>query len=310
VSQSGKPLRLGTRGSKLALAQVELVRNGLQSRTGIACEIVTVKTTGDRILDRPLAESGGKGLFTKELEEALLRSEIDVAIHSMKDVPTALPQGLLIGAVLKREDPHDAFISLKARALSELESGARVGTSSVRRVAQLGRARKDVAPVLLRGNVDTRLRKLEAGEYDAIILAVAGLKRLGLEARITAMLEMSAWLPALGQGVIGLEVREDDVRARAAIGTLDHEPTAIALACERAFQEALDGSCRTPIAGCATLEGHALRFRGEVLSPDGSESVETEFETKLGADMRSEAGRAGRTAGRTLRPRAAPWLVH
>ena len=309
MSQSGKPLRLGTRGSKLALAQVELVRGGLQARTGIACEIVTVKTTGDRILDRPLADSGGKGLFTKELEEALLRGEIDVAIHSMKDVPTALPQGLAIGAVLKREDPRDAFLSLKARALSELESGARVGTSSVRRVAQLKRAREDVAPVLLRGNVDTRLRKLEAGEYDAIILAVAGLKRLGLEDRITAMLETSVWLPALGQGAIGLEVREDDVRSRAAIGTLDHEPTAVTLACERAFQEALDGSCRTPIAGCATLEGHALRFRGEVLSPDGSESVETEFETQLGADMRSEAGRAGRTAGRTLRPRAAQWLV-
>ena len=309
MSQSGKPLRLGTRGSKLALAQADLVRSGLLSRTGITCEIVTVKTTGDRILDRPLAESGGKGLFTKELEDALLQSEIDVAIHSMKDVPTALPPGLSIGAVLKREDPRDAFLSMKARTLSELESGARVGTSSVRRIAQLGRARKDVAPVLLRGNVDTRLRKLEAGEYDAIILAVAGLKRLGLEDRITAMLETAVWLPALGQGAIGLEVREDDVRTRAAIGTLDHEPTAVTLACERAFQEALDGSCRTSIAGCATLEGRMLRFRGEVLSPDGSESVETEIETQLDADMRSEAGRAGRTAGRTLRPRAAPWLV-
>ena len=280
------------------------------SRTGIACEIVTVSTTGDRILDRPLAEAGGKGLFTKELEEALLRNEIDVAIHSMKDVPTVLPPGLTIGAMLKREDPRDAFLSLKARTLSELESGARVGTSSVRRVAQLKRARKDVAPVLLRGNVDTRLRKLEAGEYDAIILAVAGLKRLGLEDRITAMLETAVWLPALGQGAIGLEVREDDVRTRAAIGTLDHEPTAVALACERAFQEALDGSCRTSIAGYATLEGRVLRFRGEVLSPDGSESVETEIETQLDANMRSEAGRAGRSAGRTLRPRAAPWLVH
>jgi hydroxymethylbilane synthase len=309
VPQSGKPLRLGTRGSKLALAQVELVRNGLQSRAGIACEVIQVKTTGDRIQDRPLADSGGKGLFTKELEEALLRGEIDAAIHSMKDVPTALPPGLSIGAVLKREDPRDAFLSLKARTLGELENGARVGTSSVRRVAQLGRARKDAVPVLLRGNIDTRLRKLENGEYDAIILAVAGLKRIGLEDRITAFLQGPEWLPALGQGIVGIEVREDDVRTRAAIGTLDDEATAVSIACERAFQEALDGSCRTPIAGLATLDGRALRFRGEVLSPDGSESAVNEFETVLGDEMRSEAGRAGRLAGQRLKPRASRWLA-
>jgi hydroxymethylbilane synthase len=270
---------------------------------------VIVKTTGDRIQDRSLADSGGKGLFTKELEEALLRGEIDAAIHSMKDVPTELPAGLSIGAVLKREDPRDAFLSHKARLLVELESGARVGTSSVRRVAQLKRARQDVNCVLLRGNVDTRLKKLDTGEYDAIILAVAGLKRLGLADRITAMLETSSWLPALGQGIVGIEAREDDVRTRAAIGILDDEVTAVALACERAFQNALDGSCRTPIAGLATIDGRKMRFRGEVLSPDGRECVETDFETTLGESMRVDAGRAGRSAGLSLKSRAAPWLA-
>ena len=309
MSQSGKPIRLGTRGSKLALAQVELVQDGLRSRGGIACETVIVKTTGDRIQDRSLADSGGKGLFTKELEEALLGGEIDAAIHSMKDVPTQLPSGLSIGAVLKREDPRDAFLSHKARSLFELESGARVGTSSVRRVAQLKRARRNVDAVLLRGNVDTRLKKLDTGEYDAIILAVAGLKRLGLADRITAMLETSTWLPALGQGVVGIEVREDDVRTRAAIGILDDEATAVALACERAFQNALDGSCRTPIAGLATIDGRKLWFRGEVLSPEGNECVETDFETTLGESMRVDAGRAGRSAGLSLKSRAAPWLA-
>jgi hydroxymethylbilane synthase len=227
----------------------------------------------------------------------------------MKDVPTRLPAGLAIGAVLKREDPRDVFISAKARTLAELEAGARVGTSSVRRGAQLKRIRPDVAAVLLRGNVDTRLRKLEAREYDAIIVALAGLKRLGLEERATAILETGTWLPALAQGAIGIEVREGDVLARAAVGTLDDETTAVVLSCERAFQEALDGSCRTPIAGIATLEGRTLRFRGEVLSPDGSESAETEFEVTLGPDARADAGRAGRSAGQALRPRAAAWLV-
>jgi hydroxymethylbilane synthase len=308
VSQSTNLLRIGTRGSRLALAQAELVRAGLMSRAGAPCEIVVVKTTGDRIQDRPLADSGGKGLFTKELEDALLRNEIDLAVHSMKDVPTRLPPGLAIGAALKREDPRDAFISTKARVLAELEPGARIGTSSVRRTAQLKRSRPDLTDVLLRGNVDTRLRKLEAAEYDAIILALAGLKRLGFEDRVTAVLETGNWLPALAQGTMGIEVRESDLRARAAAGTLDDEPTAITLSCERAFQEALDGSCRTPIAGLATLDGRTLRFRGEVLSPDGSESAETEFELALGADARADAGRAGRNAGNALKPRAAQWL--
>jgi hydroxymethylbilane synthase len=308
VSQSGNLLRIGSRGSRLALVQAELVRAGLVSRAGTPCEIVVVKTSGDRIQDRPLADSGGKGLFTKELEEALLRDEIDCAVHSMKDVPTRLPPGLVIGAVLRREDPRDAFISTKARTLAELEAGARVGTSSVRRTAQLLRSRPDASALLLRGNVDTRLRKLEEAQYDAIILALAGLKRLGVEDRVTVVLDTATWLPALAQGAIGIEVREGDVRTRAAVGTLDDEATAVALSCERAFQEALDGSCRTPIAGLATFEARTLRFRGEVLSPDGSESAETEFELALGADARADAGRAGRNAGLALRPRAAQWL--
>ncbi len=286
-----------------------MVRAALMARAGVVCDVVVLKTTGDRILDRPLADAGGKGLFTKELEEALLRDEIDLAVHSMKDVPTRLPAGLSIGAVLKREDPRDAFIAVTARTLSELAQGARVGTSSVRRTAQLLRARPDASAVLLRGNVDTRLRKLEAGDYDAIILALAGLKRIGLGERTTAILETEKWLPALAQGAIGIEVREDDVRTRSSVGVLDDEPTAIALACERGFQDALDGSCRTPIAGLATLEGKLLRFRGEVLSPDGSESAETHFEELLDTDPRNEAARAGRSAGLSLKQRALRWLA-
>jgi hydroxymethylbilane synthase len=280
----------------------------MESRAGVACEIVILKTSGDRIQDRPLADAGGKGLFTKELEEALLRDDIDLAVHSMKDVPTRLPSELAIGAVLKREDPRDVFVSPKARTLADLPSGARVGTSSVRRTAQLRRARPDAVAVLLRGNVDTRLRKLEAGDYDAIIVALAGLKRIGLEGRATAILDSGSWLPALAQGAIGVEVRESDLRTRSFVGTLDDQPTAIALSCERAFQDALDGTCRTPIAGLATVEGTTLRFRGEVLAPDGSESAETEVEQALGADARAEAGRAGRAAGLALKPRVAPWL--
>jgi hydroxymethylbilane synthase len=309
VPQRTPPLRLGTRGSRLARAQADLVRLALASHANVDCEIVVLKTSGDRIQDRALADAGGKGLFTKELEEALLGNEIDLAVHSMKDVPTRLSPTLAIGAVLKREDPRDVFISPKARALGELPQGARVGTSSVRRAAQVKRARPDVQSVLLRGNVDTRLRRLEAGEYDAIILALAGLKRIGLADRATTILDSGNWLPALAQGAIGIELRESDLRTRSFVGTLDDQPTAIALACERAFQDALDGTCRTPVAGLATVDTATLRFRGEVLAPDGSESAETEIEQPLGADPRAEAGRAGRAAGLALKPRVAPWLA-
>jgi hydroxymethylbilane synthase len=299
-------LRIGTRGSRLATAQADMVARNLRAR-GTACEIVLVKTTGDRIQDRPLAEVGGKGLFTKELEEALLARTIDLAVHSMKDVPVVLPPGLTLAAILEREDPADVFISPVAASLHSLPVGARVGTSSVRRAAQLKRARSDLVPVLLRGNVDTRLRKLEEGSMDAIILALAGLRRLGLADRATEIFSTDKWLPSLAQGAVGIEIREDDVITRAAVQPLDHPATAIALACERAFQAALDGSCKTPIAGLAIYDDGRLSFRGEVLAPDGSDFVATEFEhISCGKD---DAVRAGREAGITLKPRAAGWLA-
>jgi hydroxymethylbilane synthase len=308
MSQSPIRLRLGTRGSKLALEQAQTVRALLEKDSALACELVILKTTGDRIQDRPLADSGGKGLFTKELEEALLRSDIDLAVHSMKDVPTLFPTGLVIAAILPREDPRDAFISTRAPTLKELPRGARVGTSSVRRQALVARARPDLELVLLRGNVDTRLRKVEAGEYDAIILALAGLRRLGLANRATSLMDTRDWLPALGQGAIGIEIRENDDRTREEVARLDHVATATALACERAFQSALDGTCRTPVGGLARVEGSNLSFRGEVLAPDGSDSVETGFELPLGADPKGDAERAGREAGDALKPRASRWL--
>jgi hydroxymethylbilane synthase len=308
MPQTSKILRLGTRGSRLALVQAEMVRAAVKRKTGRDCELVVLKTTGDRILDRPLADAGGKGLFTKELEDALLRDKIDLAVHSMKDVPTALPAGLAIAALLPREDPRDVFISKKARVLKELPQGARVGTSSVRRQALVARARPDVELALLRGNVDTRLTRLEAGDYDAIILALAGLRRLGLDDRATTLLEPTTWLPALAQGAVGVEIRESDVDTRSALAPLNDTATEIALACERAFQAALDGSCRTPIGGLATLSESKLSFHGEVLSPDGANSADTQFELALGGDPVGEAARAGRDAGLKLKPRVAPWL--
>ena len=301
-------LRLGTRASKLALVQAEMVRAALRAK-GVDCALVPVKTSGDRIQDRPLADAGGKGLFVKELEDALLRNEIDLAVHSMKDVPTALPRGLVIAALLPREDPRDAFLSRGAKSLADLPKGARVGTSSVRRQAQVLRARPDLVPVLLRGNVDTRLAKLDAGEFDAMLLALAGLKRLGLQARATSILEADQWLPALAQGAIGIEVREGDTRTRSLVTALNDTATEIALACERSFQSVLDGTCRTPIGGLATIAENTLSFRGEVIAPDGSGFADTRFEISLGRDALRVAADAGRTAGLELKPRAARWLA-
>ncbi|HEY1707362.1 MAG TPA: hydroxymethylbilane synthase [Rhizomicrobium sp.] len=301
-----KPLRIGTRGSKLALVQANMVKDALAVE-GSAVEIVIVKTSGDRIQDRSLADAGGKGLFTKELEEALFAGEADIAVHSMKDVPVALPKGLAIGAILPREDPRDAFLSNTHKTLQTLPKGARVGTSSVRRQALVARARPDVKTVLLRGNVDTRLAKLDAGNYDAIILASAGLNRLGLAHRITAPLEIETWLPALAQGAIGIEHREADSETAAAIMALNHEETAICLACERAFQATLDGSCKTPIGGYASFKGE-LVFQGEVLSPDGKDFAGTDFHMPLESDPLEEAAQAGRAAARAIRWRAERWL--
>jgi hydroxymethylbilane synthase len=307
ISFLSRALRIGSRGSRLAHVQTACVCELLQ-REGIACETIFITTSGDRILDRPLAEIGGKGLFTKELDAALLRGEIDLAVHSMKDVPAPLPPGTRIGAVLPREDARDAFVSLKAASLDALHTCARVGTSSVRRVAQLRRARPDVEIVPLRGNVDTRLAKLEAGAFDAAILAHAGLKRLGLEDRATSLLPIADWLPALSQGIIGIQMRDEDDEVANAIAPLNDRATSIAIACERAFQLALDGTCRSPIAGHATLSDGRLAFHGEVLAPDGSDSVATEIVCDLTDNEIAEAEAAGQNAGLKIKSRAEAWL--
>jgi len=310
MPQSPSPLglRVGARGSKLARAQARIVQDALQSLCGIATELIAIRTSGDR-LQGPLSEAGGKGLFIKELEEALWSGQIDLAIHSMKDVPAPLPEGMSIAAVLPREDPRDAFVSNHAGRLEDLAAGARIGTCSVRRAAQIARLRPDLAIVPLRGNVDTRLAKLAAGEIDAIILAIAGLRRLGLDAYATCLLPTESWLPALAQGTIGIEMLERDSRAESIGAALNDHAAAAALACERAFQAALGGSCRSPIAGLATIVNGILRFRGEVLAPDGASSVDTRVELALGDNAVAEAAAAGHEAGMAIKPHAQAWLA-
>jgi hydroxymethylbilane synthase len=258
-----------------------------------------IRTTGDRIQARPLAEIGGKGLFTKEIEEALLDGRADIAVHSMKDVPTWLPDGLVIAAVLKREDPRDALILRKAGGLDALARGAVVGTASLRRQAILLNRRPDLRVVPFRGNVETRIAKLEAGEVDATLLAAAGLNRLGLGGRASAILTPAEMLPAVCQGTIGIECRADDAKTRDLLSRIDDAPTAAAAACERAFLAALDGSCRTPIAGLAEIDGDALAFHGMIVRPDGSEALE---DRRAGAA--ADAAALGRAAGDALRGRA------
>jgi len=296
VAQS---IRIGTRGSPLALAQARMVRDALAAQGVGEIEIVSIRTSGDRIQDRPLSEAGGKGLFTKEIEEALLAGAIDLAVHSAKDMPTLLPEGLMLAACLPREDVRDVFISRKAKHLGELPQGAVVGTASLRRQAMVKRVRADVSVVPLRGNVETRLRKLEAGEVDATLLALAGLKRLGLADKATALLDAQAFLPAVGQGAITIEARADDARTREMLARIDHADTSVALGCERAFLGVLDGSCRTPIAGHALLTGDAISFRGMILRPDGSEAFETSR-----AGSRHDAVTLGADAGAELKRRA------
>ena len=271
-------IRIGTRGSALALAQAHAVRAQLMAAHDLAeaqFDVRIIKTSGDRIQDRPLSEVGGKGLFTKEIEEALLAAEIDLAVHSMKDLQTELPPGLTIAAVLAREDVRDAFISTRYRALAALPAGAVVGTSSLRRAVQVRRLRPDLEVIGFRGNVETRLRKLEQGVASATFLAVAGLNRLGLADRITAAMPVEAMLPAVGQGAVGVEIRAGDQRTAMLLAPLDHQPTALCVATERAYLKVLDGSCRTPIAGLATLAAGVLTLHGMVLSPDGGRAVET-----------------------------------
>ena len=291
------PIRIGTRGSPLALAQAHEVRDRLARAHGISADTIqihVIKTSGDQILDRPLADIGGKGLFTKEIEDALLSNEIDLAVHSMKDMQTALPDGLMIGAVLPREDVRDAFISLKFPNLDGLPNGAVVGTSSLRRQAQLLFVRPDLTVIGFRGNVQTRLKKLQEGVADATFLAVAGLKRLGLHDRITSAVETTQMLPAVSQGAIGIEIRSGDQRTADVVAPLNHEASATAVTAERAFLGRLEGSCRTPIAGLAEITGGAMQFRGQVLSPDGKVSYAVERHgahakaTHLGLDAADE----------------------
>jgi hydroxymethylbilane synthase len=300
-------LRIGTRGSPLALAQAEMVKALLiAAHAGLSAEtveIVPIKTTGDKVLDRTLSEIGGKGLFTKEIEEALIDGRVDLAVHSMKDMPTLLPPGLIIAALLEREDPRDVLISPVAKSLADLPRGAVVGTASLRRQAQLLALRPDLKVQPLRGNVGTRLDKLARGEAAATFLALAGLKRLGKADVVTAILSTEEMLPAVAQGAIGIEVREDDARVRPLVEALDHEPTAIAVTAERACLAELDGSCRTPIAAHAEIKGTTLSLRGLIAQPDGSKSHQA---ADSGKATRADAAALGRAVGARLKALAGP----
>ncbi|MFZ1814926.1 MAG: hydroxymethylbilane synthase [Rhizobiaceae bacterium] len=293
------PLRIGTRGSQLALAQAYELRRRICASTGVdetAVEIVVISTTGDRVTDRPLAEIGGKGLFTLEIEEQLSDGRIDMAVHSSKDMPTVLPEGLELSCFLPRESVADAFVSRTARRFGDLAKGAVVGTSSLRRQAQLLRVRPDLTIVGFRGNVQTRLRKLEEGVAEATLLAHAGLKRLEMDHVVCELLPLDEFVPAPGQGAICVETRTGDAVTEAVLGPINDGDTAIALSAERAFLRVLDGSCRTPLAGHAKVDGTKLHFHGVVLSPDGSKV----HETRMSADL-SEAIGCGEAAGEKLR---------
>lgn len=273
------PFRIGTRGSPLALAQAHETRARLSAAFNLAedaFEIVVIKTTGDRVLDRPLKEIGGKGLFTREIEDAMLQGEIDIAVHSMKDMPVDQPAGLVLDCYLPREDVRDAFISPAGGTLAELAAGTKVGTSSLRRKAQLLNRRPDLEVVEFRGNVQTRLKKLEDGVAACTFLAMAGLNRLGMSDIVSSAIAPEEMLPAVAQGAIGIERRANDSRAAGMLEAIHDTPTGQRLTAERAFLAALDGSCETPIAGLAELSGGRLRLRGEILRTDGSEALSDE----------------------------------
>ncbi len=299
-------LRIGTRGSPLALAQAEMVRDLLiaahEDLTEDSIEIVVIKTSGDRILDRHLMTAGGKGLFTKEIEEALLDSDIDCAVHSSKDMPTALPDGLELSVFLPREDPRDAFVSAKFSHFLDLPHGALLGTASLRRRAQALRLRPDLKVVTFRGNVQTRMRKLKDGEADATFLAQAGLNRLGMADAAAEKLSLEDFLPAPAQGAVTVEVRSNDTRMKDFLAPLHHADTALAVAAERALLGALDGSCRTPIAAHATRQGKTVMMQAMLLSLDGTTVFDAngsspatlddarELGSALGAKIKEDAG--------------------
>ena len=303
-----QPLKIGTRGSPLALAQAHETRDRLAAAFDLpqeAFEIVVIKTTGDnRALidaDKPLKELGGKGLFTKEIEEAMLAGSIDIAVHSMKDMPVAQPAGLLLDCYLPREDVRDAFVSLSCLALSDLPAGATIGSSSLRRRAQLMARRPDLRVVEFRGNVQTRMKKLGDGVADATFLAMAGLRRLGMEEVAKSPIPAEDMLPAVAQGAIGIERRQNDLRAADLLTAIHDRDTGLRLAAERAFLAGLDGSCETPIAGLAELNGTTLRLRGEILRPDGSEVLSDDMTAPV-----EDGARAGADMAARLRDRAGP----
>lgn len=287
MSISEQTLRIATRQSRLALWQAEHVATLLRNKhPGLPVELVPMTTQGDRILDRTLAAIGGKGLFIKELEVAMSEHRADIAVHSMKDVPSDMPPGFMLASMLPRADPRDAFVSVRYKNFASLPQGARVGTSSLRRQCQLKYARPDLELITLRGNVDTRLRKLDEGQYDAIILAAAGLIRLGLESRITEYFSADQSVPAVGQGIIGIECRSDDARNIAYVRALNDSPSWQCCAAERAFAQRLEGSCQSPIAGFATFSGNQLQLHGVIGSPDGREMYRG---SQLGAAADAEA---------------------
>lgn len=303
------PFRIGTRGSPLALAQAYETRDSLIEafpEMGVegAIEIVKIKTTGDKIQDRALMEIGGKGLFTKEIDDAMLDGDIDIAVHSMKDVPTWMPDGIHLPCMLKRQDVRDAFISSKSDSLWDLPQGAVVGSASLRRQSQILARRPDLKVVTFRGTVQTRLKKLEAGDVDGTMLAAAGLKRLGMEQHITETLDAEDFIPAVGQGAIGITCMIDSARANDALAALNHEQTMVRVTAERAFLTVLDGSCRTPIAAHAWYDGDtALHFHGLVAKPDGSEVHDV---TRQGPASLIAAESMGRDAGFELKGQIGP----
>ena len=299
-----KPFRIGTRGSPLALAQAVETRDRLMAAHGLpqeACEIVVISTKGDRVTDRPLSEIGGKGLFTEEIEAQLADGRIDIAVHSSKDMPTQLPEGLYLSAFLPREDVRDAFIGRAASTIDQLPQGAVVGTSSLRRQALVRRNRPDLKVISFRGNVQTRMRKLEEGQVDGTLLALAGLRRLGREDYATDILNTDTFLPAPGQGAICIESRCGDGPIDSMLAAINHRETEMALTCERAFLASLDGSCRTPIGALARIDGARMQFSGLILTPDGKTSFEV---TREGAA--SQALELGQSAGEEIKMKAGP----
>ena len=282
-------LKIGTRGSKLALAQSRWVKEKIESAyRHVRVELIVIKTMGDKILNSPLSKIGGKGLFVKEIEESLLNGQIHVAVHSLKDVPAELPEGLILSTFPQREDPGDAFISIDSHNLEQLPKSSRVGTGSLRRSAQMLYMRPDLDLVPLRGNVDTRLEKLKSGDLQAIVLAVAGLRRLGLSNRITHVISMKEMLPAVGQGALGLEVRCEDQETIDVLNFINHEPTELAVRAERAFLKELEGGCQVPIGAFGRLKSETLHLEGMVAETDGSRVIRDSITGKK--DRPEEAG--------------------